>query len=286
MSDTQKTNDADTQTEVPPSFDTLNSLNLNEMTNEERLKVVSSLTREQRLEYLAKLLSPYQIDSDQYKFKFCTDNTRLDNLFLTPDPSAIITHSGVRSGYIVVLKPTLLTKNNEKRTKVIDAKFAKFRGSEFIPVLMIDVNMLTTNMTKITQITQSLIPQGYIGGPRQTDYEIDKVVRPDYYDHNIDKVCTNGIHYFNTWYAALCFGKPTLYEELPMFYDHGKRHDYDEHASTVLKSEIVKYSYTGVVNETHYRRVNIYNQVWNICRSDEAYTLVGMLVVGACILNF
>jgi hypothetical protein len=37
---------------------------------------------------------------------------------------------------------------------------------------------------------------------KTTFYEVGKLVKPDYFNPNLDEICTNGIHYFLTLKAA------------------------------------------------------------------------------------
>jgi hypothetical protein len=77
------------------------------------------------------------------------------------------------SDYIVILKqPNEDFKCNEMRKDIVNKKYAKFRCNK---ALVIDIIHSET----LTHI-----------------YEVDKVVLPDFYDLDIDEVCTHGIHYF------------------------------------------------------------------------------------------
>ena len=44
----------------------------------------------------------------------------------------------------------------------------------------------------------------------ETVYEVGKIVYPDTYDHNIENVCSNGIHYFKTIEPAYFYRNPPI----------------------------------------------------------------------------
>lgn len=109
-------------------------------------------------------------------------------------------NNGKRREWIVVMKKTKSTINNEQRTKVIDDKFAKFRADQL----------------EVVEIVSSLDPKestNYINNVYKrtskakiiTRYEVGKIVIADAYDDAINHVCTNGIHYFKTIKAAFYY---------------------------------------------------------------------------------
>jgi hypothetical protein len=97
--------------------------------------------------------------------------------------------------YIVMLeKPVIDFICNESRKSVINKNTAKFRCNGLIVVTIFDlVSQVTVN--SITHKTDLIFQ-------RVTHYEVGKVVKPDWFDFELDQICTHGIHYFLTLKAA------------------------------------------------------------------------------------
>ena len=99
--------------------------------------------------------------------------------------------------WIVVLKPTLNTKTNERRLGVLDKNYAKFRGDEF---MVIDI----IHKFDITKKIESI--QNSVYRSKRIIYKIGNVARSDDYDCDINKVCSYGIHYFKDPEIAFYYG--------------------------------------------------------------------------------
>lgn len=105
--------------------------------------------------------------------------------------------------YIVVLCKTQQTKDNEKRSGVVNLWTAKFRADSLIPVLFINFETLNTDCDQIkhsffkpsTDFNFNL-NLNLVEIP--TVYKKGYIVKPDHYDENINNICTNGIHYFKS----------------------------------------------------------------------------------------
>ena len=91
---------------------------------------------------------------------------------------------------IVVLKPLTSTINNEKRSGIVDHFHAKFRCNK---VRVMSVMNVKTG-EKMNQ-DRSIFDYNFI-------YEAGKIISTNY-DRDINKICSGGIHYFNTKEAAL-----------------------------------------------------------------------------------
>jgi hypothetical protein len=87
---------------------------------------------------------------------------------------------------IVVLEP--LGRNNEGRNDIVDANFAKMR-CEYARVIKI-YDMITKE--EFDSATS------FCDNNHKITYEKGKIVYPDKYDIDINKVCGSGIHYFKT----------------------------------------------------------------------------------------
>lgn len=130
--------------------------------------------KENALEQI-KLMCKNYINSPKYVYKLCNPH-------------------GIKSNdeYIVVLEKLPSTVTNEERDSVYDARYAKFRGSEFKVVAII-------NTDNPKQIIRSATNR------RKTTYTINEIVVPDMFDTDMDLICTTGIHYFKTIDAAFFY---------------------------------------------------------------------------------
>lgn len=97
--------------------------------------------------------------------------------------------------WIVVLERTINTKTNENRDNVFDKRYAQFRGSKFIVKDIIHKSnpKETIEMVKSTSYVKTAI------------YKIGDIVKPDVYDNCANNVCSNGIHYYNDYEAAMTY---------------------------------------------------------------------------------
>src|SRR4029078_8701441 len=96
------------------------------------------------------------------------------------------------SEYIIFLKkPLLKFQCNENRSGVIDKKYAKFRCNGLFVEDIIDCETLT-----------HICKHNHKSAIFDIVYEVGTFVKPDSYNPNIQKICTNGIHYFLSLKAA------------------------------------------------------------------------------------
>lgn len=130
--------------------------------------------------------------------------------------------------WLIILKRTPATKTNELRKDVEDETYAKFRGSEFLVVQIIDI--FNSNKT-----INSIYNQNYIG----VTYAVDRIVKPNKYDENIHKVCSNGIHFFKTIKGA-------YYYNLKSYNHTGKYLKYHDNGLTFVESTFIKGKLNGV----------------------------------------
>jgi hypothetical protein len=100
--------------------------------------------------------------------------------------------------WIVVLEKIMGTMTNEERKSVHDASKAKFRASKLDVVAIF--NLLDPSETENKIISEYF--------DIDTIYEVGKTVYSDKYDHDIEKICSNGIHYFNTIEPAYFYIQP------------------------------------------------------------------------------
>jgi hypothetical protein len=87
---------------------------------------------------------------------------------------------------------------NESRSGVLNKDLAKFRCNGLLVVSIFDL-VLKIELNSIfhkTKVHSSRI---------LTVYKVGWIVKPDYFDLNLEYVCTSGIHYFLTRKAAECY---------------------------------------------------------------------------------
>jgi antitoxin component YwqK of YwqJK toxin-antitoxin module len=151
------------------------------------------LMDERRLEEIKTIYSNY-IEDPEYVYKICMKQ------------------------YIVIMKKLPTTQTNEKRDKVGDPGYAKFRADCLEVCVIININ---EPMQKLEYVISNY-------GNRKIKYEINNSVVPDEYDINQNNVCTGGIHYFNSIDRAF------FYRNRPSGYDgtwiewHDNGHKYSQ----------------------------------------------------------
>jgi hypothetical protein len=92
--------------------------------------------------------------------------------------------------YVVILERLLDTITNENRNNIPNEQskpFAKYRGNKF---LVKDIFHKFNSTKKVSSISSSNFNQNKL------EYEIGKIIIPDDFDTDLEKVCSNGIHYF------------------------------------------------------------------------------------------
>ena len=92
---------------------------------------------------------------------------------------------------IVTLKLLNGSKTNEKRNKVSDSNYAKFRCNKAKVIAITDVET-----GKNIDTDKSVYNSDF-------KYIIGKIVKDNKFDKNVNKVCSEGIHYFKAKKAAL-----------------------------------------------------------------------------------
>ena len=92
---------------------------------------------------------------------------------------------------IVIMKFLSDTRTNEKRKNVANPLYAKFRADKLFVVAIINIHDFYNFATTLNNNYDI-----------KTKYEVGQIVRPNFFDENIDKICSHGIHYFKTIDAA------------------------------------------------------------------------------------
>jgi antitoxin component YwqK of YwqJK toxin-antitoxin module len=123
------------------------------------------------------------------------------------------------SKFIVILqKPLENFQCNEMRKNIKDKNYAKFRcnGAKVIDILHSET---LEHKKKISHFRN-----GATNTEIATVYEVDKLVTPDYFDKNIEDICTHGIHYFLSLEAAFYYDcQNPINGQFLRFYDNGQK---------------------------------------------------------------
>ncbi len=114
--------------------------------------------------------------------------------------------------YIVELELIETAQTNELRSRVIDVRFAKFRGSKNSLVPRRIYN------SKNDQWEKKIV---HTCGFRTITYTVGIAAEPDGFDENMDVVCGQGIHYFNSLIAAYWYSITKQQNEDVEFGDNG-----------------------------------------------------------------
>lgn len=125
----------------------------------------------------------------------------------------VCNNSDGKRKWIVILHKFTRTKTNEERSDVVNNNYAKFRANKLQVIKIFDMNEPT--------VTIDVVKNKYID--KYLEYAVNKIVHSDYYDDEINRICTGGIHYFKTIQAAYYYGDvPENYTgEWFEFYDNG-----------------------------------------------------------------
>jgi len=121
----------------------------------------------------------------------------VNNAFENPSMDDTIKYK--RCGdFIVQMKRMQDTKDNEMRAKVVDARYAKFRANKLMVMRILD----TLSNVFVDSIKHSY---KHIYGDIPIEYRVGKIALPNGFEDNVDIICAEGIHYFNTLFAAYCY---------------------------------------------------------------------------------
>ncbi len=102
------------------------------------------------------------------------------------------------------------TKTNEMRKGVVDNRFAKFRATCLLTIRIYDI----AKELFVNTIDHKC-------GPYHLTYQVGEIVRPNAFNTDLEKICTSGIHYFNSLLAAYWFTIYKLKEDVE-FTDNGQ----------------------------------------------------------------
>lgn len=161
----------------------------------------------ERNEQLAQLISDYSyyIGSPNYVFKLCNDGN----------------HHLPRE-WLVILEKLPDTITNENRSGVLDQYCAKFRADKLLVCAIVNIDFDKNHRCCIINTVTN-----YYDAEHPMVYTVKSTVTENKFNHNIEKVCTSGIHYFKSILPAFFYGdKPRHYSDSqwwPLWNDDGSR---------------------------------------------------------------
>jgi hypothetical protein len=98
------------------------------------------------------------------------------------------------------------TRTNEARKNVDDDKYAKFRADKMKVILIFDIKNPDCQIDSIDNPPPA---------PRASFliYKKGEIILPDGFDEDVDKICSQGIHYFKTLDAAYFWAFGPVHDE-------------------------------------------------------------------------
>jgi antitoxin component YwqK of YwqJK toxin-antitoxin module len=88
---------------------------------------------------------------------------------------------------IIVLEKLPDTITNESRQGIVDLNYAKNRASHLKVILIFDITNVDNEYDSVESDTVNKLT-----------YKKNEIAYPDKFDSDLDKVCTNGIHYYKS----------------------------------------------------------------------------------------
>jgi antitoxin component YwqK of YwqJK toxin-antitoxin module len=149
-------------------------------------------------EYTSDKKFIYKLCYDESKCKINKNRTEDEDDNINDDTNYISV-----AYWLVIMVKIPKTKTNELRGNIANKFYAKFRANVLKVVKVINIDQ--------PKKTTSYIINDFKG--KKTKYEVGKLVYADYYDDDINKICTGGIHYFKTLNAAY------FYRDVPNDYN-------------------------------------------------------------------
>ncbi len=119
--------------------------------------------------------------------------------------------------YVVVLEKLDDTRTNESRSNIADPKYAKYRANKLKTILIINK---FDPLDVIMEIENSFYAKKVV-------YRTSKIIEIDDYNHNLNTVCSTGIHYFKTveksFFWELLTFNPKFTGKLIKWYENGNK---------------------------------------------------------------
>lgn len=139
----------------------------------ERQKCKNIIFKESKyIDNILKFCDKY-VNDKTYVYKLCNHYSIMDN----------------SRRWLVILQKLAGTKTNEHRFGVLDTNCAKFRANKLKVIEIIDIYNPKYTKKSIINTFDSV---------HKKPYEVGKIIESDAFDEDIDSVCSDGIHYYNT----------------------------------------------------------------------------------------
>ena len=142
--------------------------------------------------------------------------------------------------YVVVMKLLEDTKTNLNRNDITDPTNAKYRADKLYTELIF--NKFDPNKT-VHSISNTFYYKNKI------TYMVNSITYPDSFDNDLDKVCTNGIHFFKSIERALLweldFNKILYTGEYKTYYENGQIKSKCNYIDSELCGEYIVYYENG-----------------------------------------
>jgi antitoxin component YwqK of YwqJK toxin-antitoxin module len=165
--------------------------------------------------------------------------------------------------WFVIMQKLGTTQTNEGRTDVFDKNCAKFRASELLVVKIINIYNPSVTVESITNRYEGFT----------TIYKVDEIVRPNFYDEDINKIYTGGIHYYKTPTPALYFREiPRQYTgSWIYFYNDGKKSWKGEYVNGISHGNWIYWGPEDQRREGKYVNGEI-SGLWTIWKNNSVYS--------------
>jgi antitoxin component YwqK of YwqJK toxin-antitoxin module len=141
--------------------------------------------------------------------------------------------------YIVILERLSDTITNENRNNITNKEyksFAKYRGNKF---LVKDIFHKFDYTNKVSSISSSNFEH-------KLEYKIGKIIIPDNFDTNLEKVCSNGIHYFLKLECAFYYSLNKIQNgEYLEWYENGQQYIKCTYTDGKLNGEYLEWYENG-----------------------------------------
>ncbi len=145
--------------------------------------------------------------------------------------------------FIVVLEKPEDVLCNEMRTGIIDKNFAKFRANGLWCKFIIHFK---------TFACPTKIRHDVVYGTKNIVYKIGEFITPDDYNKDIEKVCTNGIHYFLTLEAAFYYNLIPFCGRYQFHTENGRLYAICNYRDFELHGEMIEWYANGNIENRSY----------------------------------
>lgn len=148
-------------------------------------------------------------------------------------------------GWLVVMQKLQETKTNEERKGIVNSSCAKFRANK---LKVVEIFKMSN-----PEINKEYVINAY--GDVNLTYRVKQIVGPNYYDDDIENVCSCGIHYFKTPLRVIYYGGVPVDFTGEWFYfsDDGFKEKVENLVNGKLSGKTTEFYKNGTIyREWHY----------------------------------